>query len=83
MCFERSCPTCRPPHCCLTILLRRAAQVSDVRTRERHFMFWNAVVKTINITMVKRVERLQHPPVSSLTHASFPRSPHGIHRSWA
>jgi ABC-type multidrug transport system fused ATPase/permease subunit len=26
--------------------------VSDVRTRERHYMFWNAVVKTINISMV-------------------------------
>jgi hypothetical protein len=29
-------------------------QVSDVRTRERHYMFWNAVVKTINISMVSR-----------------------------
>lgn len=26
--------------------------VADMRTRERHYMFWNAVVKTVNVTMV-------------------------------
>ncbi len=32
--------------------LRLPGQVSEVRARERKLMFWNAVVKTINVTMV-------------------------------